>query len=256
MGRKGQEEYEAKLQEEDFLKAMEEAALKAYKADIEKNPDITGTTISEIAKASNAELVVGKKKGEVNKTEDAADSKKKDDHKPKVNVWHEAASPEGQSYYWNVETGESSWEAPAEGYLSLTEQKELKRKKGGSGNKTNNTADNSSGSATKDTKVKKQKSGSKTSAPSIFGPAPKVEAYSTWQTIQREPEKKQVDLQLPKVQQDEYYGPELVFEKPVSSFQEKIVKLKQGAGEGGSVTFKKRKGTQDNSKIMKRRNDL
>lgn len=71
----------------------------------------------------------------------------------------------------------------------------------------------------------------------------------------REPEK-QVDLQLPKVQQEEYYGPEVVFQKPESSFQEKIVTLNHGAGEGGSVTFKKRKGTQDNSKIMKRRNDL
>lgn len=54
-GCKGQEEYEAKQQEQDFLKAVEEAVLKAYKADIEQNPDcITGTAISEIAKANNA----------------------------------------------------------------------------------------------------------------------------------------------------------------------------------------------------------
>lgn len=54
---------------------------------------------------------MGKKKEEVNKSKDTADKKEKDDHKSKEKVWHEAASPDGQSYYWNVETG-GEWYQP------------------------------------------------------------------------------------------------------------------------------------------------
>lgn len=64
MGKKGREDFEAKQNEADFLKSMEEAALKAYKNDIEQNPDMTGTKISEIATASNAEIVIKNKKTE------------------------------------------------------------------------------------------------------------------------------------------------------------------------------------------------
>merc|ERR1711962_1880259 len=39
-------------------------------------------------------------------------------------VWHEALSPEGYSYYWNVETGQSVWVAPPGGYVPLSEQTE------------------------------------------------------------------------------------------------------------------------------------
>lgn len=73
--------------------------MKAYKADIEKNPDMTGAKISEIAKASNAELVVGKKKTPASST---TATSKKADAAPKV--WYEARS-DGASYYWNIETG-------------------------------------------------------------------------------------------------------------------------------------------------------
>nr|XP_053653428.1 WW domain-binding protein 4-like [Cherax quadricarinatus] len=96
MGRKGQEEYEAKQQEGDFLKAMEEAALKAYKNDIEVNPDLTGAKISEVAAASNAEIVVGKKKAVEVKLPELPVKKK----------WYEAKSPEGYTYYWNTESGD------------------------------------------------------------------------------------------------------------------------------------------------------
>merc|ERR1712083_1071691 len=38
--------------------------------------------------------------------------------------WHEAKSDQGYTYYWNVDTKESRWEAPAEGYLSIKEQRD------------------------------------------------------------------------------------------------------------------------------------
>lgn len=39
-------------------------------------------------------------------------------------VWYEALSPEGYTYYWHVETNESVWEPPQEGYMTFAEQEE------------------------------------------------------------------------------------------------------------------------------------
>lgn len=44
--------------------------------------------------------------------------------KPVHKVWYEALSPEGYTYYWNVETNESVWEVPEEGYMTFAEQEE------------------------------------------------------------------------------------------------------------------------------------
>lgn len=244
MGRKGQEDYEAKLQEEDFLKSMEEAAMKAYKADIEKNPDMTGAKISEIAKASNAELVVGKKKAPAQSTT-ATSKPAAAAAAPKV--WHEARAADKTSYYWNTETGESTWEVPKEGFLSIDDQEQLTSKTG-----------NASNTSSKDKPTPKiQKSQNTVSgAPVTYGPAPKVDVYSSWQTVEMTKEKA-VDLQLPEIEEEGYYGPEVVISKPEVTFKEKVVTLSNKGDEGGgNVGFKKRKALQDNRKIMKRRNDL
>ena len=37
-------------------------------------------------------------------------------------AWREALSPEGYTYYWNVETNQSVWVAPPGGYVPLSEQ--------------------------------------------------------------------------------------------------------------------------------------
>ena len=88
--------------------------MKAYKTDIEQNPDMTGAKISEIAKASNAELVVGSKKTEASTTTTTTTTSTTTKvtaattvSKPAADtayVWHEAKSPEGTSYYWNTDT--------------------------------------------------------------------------------------------------------------------------------------------------------
>ncbi|XP_015171824.1 PREDICTED: WW domain-binding protein 4 isoform X2 [Polistes dominula] len=39
-------------------------------------------------------------------------------------LWYEALSPEGYTYYWHIETNESVWEPPEEGYMTLAEQEE------------------------------------------------------------------------------------------------------------------------------------
>lgn len=251
MGRKGQEDYEAKLQEEDFLKSMEEAAMKAYKNDLEQNPDMTGAKINEIAKANNAELVVGKKKTE---TSDTTTSKPAGGSAPKV--WHEAKSPDGASYYWNTETGESTWDVPKEGFLSVKEQERLTEK---TTTTTTTSTKSSKASAAKSAHtIERKPQTTVSSAPMMYGPAPKAVAYSTWETVKMSDKDEGVDLQLPQIVEEGYYAPEMVISKPEVSFQEKVVTLSDQGEEGGqgSVGFKKRKAQQDNRKIMKRRNDL
>ncbi|KAK8404377.1 hypothetical protein O3P69_007586 [Scylla paramamosain] len=256
MGRKGQEDYEAKLQEQDFLKSMEEAAMKAYKNDVEQNPDMTGAKINEIAKANNAELVVGKKKSDASDTTTTSTtastatttSKPAGGGAPKV--WHEAKSPDGTSYYWNTESGESTWDVPKDGFLSVKEQERLTEKT----TTTNHTASADKSSHT----IKKKSQTTVSSAPMMYGPAPKAVAYSTWQTVKMSDKKEAVDLQLPQIVEEGYYAPEVVISKPEVSFKEKVVTLSDQGEEGGqgSVGFKKRKAQQDSRKFMKRRNDL
>ncbi len=47
-------------------------------------------------------------------------------HKEKA--WFEAKTEEGHTYYWHVETHESRWTEPPEGFFSVKEQEEVNRK--------------------------------------------------------------------------------------------------------------------------------
>nr|XP_031845376.1 WW domain-binding protein 4 isoform X1 [Nomia melanderi] len=44
--------------------------------------------------------------------------------KPVRKLWYEARSPEGYTYYWHIETNESVWDPPEEGYMTFSEQEE------------------------------------------------------------------------------------------------------------------------------------
>lgn len=230
MSKKGKEDWENKQLEDDFFKQMEANALKAYKSDIEKNPDMTGSKISEIASSNNAELII------------KSDESKYEDKKPSVTTvfkkWYEAKSPEGTSYYWNTESQESSWDIPSEGFLTLDEQKKIEEAK----NKR------------KEKKAKKLAQASTvTAAPVMHGPAPRPQVYDAWETVSKEPEP-QIDLGLPELpQEDYYYVPEIKTKSEVS-FKEKTVTL-TGFSKGTTTEFKKRKGNEDHKKNVRRRND-
>lgn len=249
MGRKGQEDYEAKQQEGDFLKAMEEAALKAYKNDIEENPDLTGVKISEVAAASNAEIVVGKKKTTIDT---------KTSELPVTKNWYEAKSPEGYTYYWHTESGESTWDVPKEGFLSIAEQEKLNKK---NDTKDTNSIHKSTASKTNSsTVIATQKSQTNTtpvsSGPIEYGPAPKAKAYSSWQEVKINEPQQTIDYQLPQIVEEGYYGPEVSFRKPEVSFTEKTVTLSASDKDNsGNTGFKKRKATQDIKKCMRKRNN-
>jgi len=42
---------------------------------------------------------------------------------PGTKKWNEAQTEEGHIYYWNIDTNESRWDAPPEGYSSIIEQR-------------------------------------------------------------------------------------------------------------------------------------
>ncbi|CAK9821143.1 WW domain-binding protein 4 [Anthophora plagiata] len=68
---------------------------------------------------SQGKSKVGKGKGKGKKILD-------DDRpaKPFRKLWYEALSPEGYTYYWHIESNESVWEPPEEGYMTFAEQQE------------------------------------------------------------------------------------------------------------------------------------
>ncbi|KAJ9590551.1 hypothetical protein L9F63_016422, partial [Diploptera punctata] len=121
ISKKSQKEYQHNLKVDDEMKKMEEAALKAYMKDVEANPDFTSQMIKE-------KLA---QKGEENdsvkvdiKTERVAEQETNTsvaDVQVKIKPqkqWYEAQSEEGYTYYWHIETGESKWEPPEDGYTN------------------------------------------------------------------------------------------------------------------------------------------
>lgn len=89
IGKKGKEDYENKLKEGDYMKEMEEAALRAYKKDLEENPDFTGRKIVGMAEASNAKIVISGSGKSVETWMKEAREKKKVPVKPQPK-WREA----------------------------------------------------------------------------------------------------------------------------------------------------------------------
>lgn len=62
----------------------------------------------------------------------------------------------------------------------------------------------------------------------------------------------EVDLQLPSVEEPEYFVPEVVIKRPEVSFKEKVVSMPKEEN-SGPVSFKKRKGGEDQKKNVRRR---
>lgn len=67
---------------------------------------------------SQGKSKAGKGKGKGKKVQEDGPSK------PVRKLWYEARSPEGYTYYWHTDTNETSWEPPAEGYMTFAEQEE------------------------------------------------------------------------------------------------------------------------------------
>ncbi|CAH1985924.1 unnamed protein product [Acanthoscelides obtectus] len=211
---------------------MEAAAMAAYKKDVQSNSsaDLTSIAITEKLKADN--LTINEKK------------------------WREAKTKEGATYYYNTDTNESAWEPPSEGYLSLTEQQEMKdrdtalqlkeldkyRKTEAFKQMQIQKAEAEEERARLAREKLKERRVEDDIPEPVYGPIldpGKNDPYGKWQTIKPQ---KSVDLQLPEQQ---YYQPPVVVQQqdpePVKKeFKEKTVECLEGTGEC-STAFKKRK---------------
>jgi len=233
--KKGQKDYETKRKMDSDFRKMNEAALHAYQKDIARDPSLAKAkelefhkTIPEpelplprlkMPRSSKAPQKQGKKSF---KFKNAMGGNVK--NKGTVKSWFEGKTETGNTYYWDSESGESVWERPAEGFVSLAEQERQKK------------ARSESSCATE-------------------GPVYKGEPYGKWEKVEtNQPEA--VDLQLPV--QKEVIEFKIAFDNSDSkvSFKEKTVSSiggKDVAKEGASAIFKKRKFSADSKRNVRRK---
>ncbi|BFZ14958.1 hypothetical protein BsWGS_17997 [Bradybaena similaris] len=110
------------------MEKLEMAALEAFKKDLKDNPELAaqyGVSLepkppSADRDGKSSKLPATDHDGNSSKlpATDLPDTEAKCE---KVKEWYEAVSAEGYHYYWNTNTGESTWEAPEE-YVSMQEQ--------------------------------------------------------------------------------------------------------------------------------------
>ncbi|KRZ09246.1 Ligand-gated ion channel 50 [Trichinella zimbabwensis] len=102
------------------ISSMEQEALNSYNKDVKRGyvPKLsTQTNVQGFTKKKTASSSASTRQFQDELAESA------------FAVWFESATPEGVLYYWNCATGESTWEQPAEGYVSLAaQQKQMNRR--------------------------------------------------------------------------------------------------------------------------------
>ncbi|XP_057651779.1 WW domain-binding protein 4 [Diorhabda carinulata] len=226
------------------IRKMEQAAMAAYRKDVESNScaDLTSIAITKKLKSENLEL--------------------KDNQ---TKVWHEAKSKEGHIYYWNTLTNESSWEPPADGFLSIEEQlkqehdkvatqlRQIEKHKRIEGLKLMQIQKAEEEEERARLEREKLKERRVTVSPEpVYGPIVDPSdnhPYGKWIPV-KEPE--YVDLQLPV--QNDYFEAPVVYEPEEikKEFKEKTI---ESLDDFGPSSFKKRKMISGAKKNMRKRID-
>jgi len=228
IAKKGREDEHNRLMTDDYMKAMEDAAMTAYKKDLEANPDITGAKVNKLAKDQNVDIVLSKTVEKV------------------PTEWCEAKSSDGSSYYYHKITKVTKWERPAEGFLTLEEQKKLKKskKKEEKKKRKEDPARNSSNSS----KNEILPNSHNTSTENRDSQAD----FGSWTTVEKPV---MPELQLPGgdyEEEEECWGP--VQEKKVHKFEVKTMQLTQGSTME-DTGFKKRKNADSFKKNSRKRTE-
>ncbi|KAF2368036.1 U1-C C2H2-type zinc finger [Trinorchestia longiramus] len=233
IGVKGREDYENSLRVDDYMREMEQAALKAYQSDISANPDLTGSAINNIAKEKNADIVI------------KSDPPKATTEHLNNSDWYEAKSSDGRSYYFHIETKETRWDEPSD-FISLEEQKLMKGQKKISKKKKKKLKDESFSREGK----QEPQTYSKPKETSQSSSGSSSQSYGSWTTVEKPV---LPDLQLPQGSSVEDYEDYDYFPKPEPhQFTQKTVTLGETSN---GANFKKRKNCENFKKNARMRNN-
>ncbi|KAE8742698.1 hypothetical protein FOCC_FOCC011730, partial [Frankliniella occidentalis] len=273
ISKKSAKDAKHQVQIDKDMKKMEEAALKAYMKDIQDsgNADFTSKLLldgleqkqkaAEDAAEQHAEAKKAKEAAKVQEKIEFDQKRRRVKEKASTIKWFEARSDEGYSYYWHTDTNETKWHAPAEGYITIAEQKILDQSEKADANAAKKKDKSKSfpsgkkrksGEGSAQPTYKKRFPESKVSEPpkqppkatAVMGPAPKPNPYGLWKTVETRVEEK-VDWQLPSQPQEEVQLPTLSEERTKIKFHEKKVTKPIDDDEPGSsqtsfVGFKKK----------------
>ncbi|CAG2250041.1 FBP21 [Mytilus edulis] len=133
--KKSTEQAKEREELEDDMKKMEKAAMEAFKKDLKDNPELAakyGVKIrTDAEKLADKEAKRKEREAKLKKEEEEREAVLKAEEELMTKLatckWFEAKSPEGYSYYWNVETNETIWVAPEE-FVSLAEVRAQEQK--------------------------------------------------------------------------------------------------------------------------------
>lgn len=185
-------------------------------------------------------------------------------------LWYEAKSPEGYSYYWHIETNETVWEAPEEGFMTIAEQEEEVKEQQIQEELLNQldeeeatekaeifeeqraNAEREKLREIRKIREEKKEEDQEEEIPyrRDYSVPEKPQPYGSWQTV-KVVETKPIDLQLPR-KKDAPVAPVLQNELPPPSqrvFKEKTIdRIITGSDDedGAPSTFKRRKFGQKN----------
>lgn len=113
---------------ENDLRKMNEGAMKAYASDLANSSDYTSREQNARAAATSAGIGPKVDPFAIKLPEDDIEREAKltkIQQAKAESLWCEAKTEEDHTYYWNVKTGESVWEKPKEGFMTVKEYKAI-----------------------------------------------------------------------------------------------------------------------------------
>lgn len=263
IGKKSDADRKAQNKMDEEIRKMNSAAMQSYAQDISTGADISSRAISRAnaKKAVDPMALANYESDEefgpnVSKKAAAVAAAAAAEVKD-PSLWCEARTDDGNTYYWNVKTNATKWTKPKEGFMSLAEydklnevalqqqeeQKQLEMK---------NSIDNADEIASRYNREQLKKYKKITEEPKTEAQEEASTSYATmydgiskmgkWESVESKPERKPIDLELPK--QDFTYvavPAALIDEPPVKKFKEKTITNLGDAASNVPAVFKKRK---------------